>query len=81
MGPFGDNGRALTQDERSAISALERLAKRWPDSLTLFSWSGSLHVFDSETWRDHDRERSGISANDVTICTIEGIPNDGGDPD
>jgi hypothetical protein len=75
MGPFGENGRALTQDERSVISALERLAKRWPDSLTLFSWS------DSTAWRDNDRERNGISASDVTICTIEGIPNDGGDPD
>jgi hypothetical protein len=32
----------LTDEERKAIASLERLAKRWPQSLKLFSRSGSL---------------------------------------
>ncbi|MFV7762852.1 hypothetical protein ACNPKZ_20165 [Shewanella algae] len=35
----------LTKKEQQAIAELEKLAKKWPQSLELFSWSGSLHVF------------------------------------
>jgi len=34
----------LTPEERKAISALKRLAKKWPKSLWLFSASGTLWV-------------------------------------
>lgn len=34
----------LTHEERLAIAALKRLAKRWPQSLWLFSAGSSLHV-------------------------------------
>jgi hypothetical protein len=34
----------LTAREKRAISELEKLAKRWPKKLVLFSWSGTLHV-------------------------------------
>ena len=61
-----------------AIRSLQRLARNWPDSLTLFSWSGSLHVFKSDEWDIRD-ERATV-ASDYTVDTIEGIPNDGGDP-
>ena len=40
--PVGPEGRPLTVEEEKAIASLERLARRWPDSLTLFSWFGSL---------------------------------------
>ena len=62
----------LTDEERRAIASLERLAKRWPPSLLLFSWSGTLCVMPA----DWDR----TSPNESVITYIEGIPNDGGDP-
>jgi hypothetical protein len=64
---------SLSDEERRAIAALERLAKRWPRSLKLFSWSGTLCVM-----RADDSLLDDPSA--AIITTIEGIPNDGGDP-
>jgi hypothetical protein len=64
----------LTDEERRAIASLERLAKRWPQSLMLFSWSGTLCVMRNESPLDS------ADPNDLVITTIEGIPNDGGDP-
>lgn len=64
----------LTDEERRAIASLERLAKRWPQSLMLFSWSGSLTVMRNESALDSR------DLNDLIITTIENIPNDGGDP-
>jgi hypothetical protein len=64
----------LTDSERKAIASLKRLAKRWPQSLMLFSANGSLHVMPNvgcEGGRGRD--------NDEIIATIYGIPNDGGD--
>jgi hypothetical protein len=74
----GEYGRPLTEEERKAIAALHRLAKRWPDTLTLFSWSGSLVVFKSDEWNERDMD--GIDASDYVTDTIQGITNDGGDP-
>ena len=34
----------LTAEEQRAIAALKKLAKSWPRTLQLFSWSGSLRV-------------------------------------
>jgi hypothetical protein len=65
----------LTDEERRAIASLERLAKRWPRSLTLFSWSGTLCIVRS----DADLLNGG-NPNDAIITTVEGIPNGGGDP-
>ena len=64
---------ALTDEERRAIAALERLAKRWPQSLTLFSTGGSICIVrtDSNFMDDLDA---------AVITHIEGIPNDGGEP-
>ena len=60
---------SITTEEAKAIQSLRRLAKKWPKSLQLFSWSGSLHVI--------KRNSNDI---DASIAHIEGIPNDGGDP-
>ncbi len=77
----GPEGRRLTVEEKKAIASLKRLAKKWPDSLTLFSWSGSLVVFKSDEWRARpDYDDLGYSASDYNVDTIHGIPNDGGDP-
>ena len=62
--------RQLTADEKRAIASLKRLAKKWPQSLKLFSWSGSLVVMDE----------SMDPSNDAILDEISGIPNDGGDP-
>lgn len=62
--------RDLTPEEARAIKSLKRLAKTWPHSLKLFSWSGTLVIMDSEM----------ENGNEAVLDTINGIPNDGGDP-
>ena len=59
----------ITKEEQSAIRSLERLARKWPDSLRMFSWSGSLQI----TKEDSDGRQA-------TVQGIIGINNDGGDP-
>lgn len=60
----------LTKKEQRAIEELRALARRWPKTLQLFSWSGSLCVFKTDS--------DGCKAD---VAAISGIPNDGGDPD
>lgn len=73
----------FTEEERKAIKSLERLSKKWPKSLTLFSWSGTLVVFRTDDVRNQVGEtgEAGYSLNDVPSVSIYGIPNDGGDPE
>lgn len=59
----------LTKKEQQAIAELNALAKRWPKSLKLFSWSGALCVFKQDS-----------DGCDAVIEFIGGIPNGGGDP-
>jgi hypothetical protein len=67
----------MTDEERKAIAALERLARHWPQSLTLLSYDGALSVI-------HTADRNYISDGDAPerqdriIAHIDGIPNDGG---
>lgn len=66
-----------TGDEQRAIEALERLARRWPRTLTLLSYDGSLsvvHTADRDTITDGNSPRR----EDLIIANIDGIPNDGG---
>lgn len=70
-----DNGHIVTEDEKRAIEALQRLAGRWPQSLTLFSWSGTLCIVRSE-----EDLFNGGDPNDAIVAEIGGIPNDGGGP-
>ena len=60
---------ALTIEEAAAIKSLKRLAKKWPQSLRLFSSSGTLLATKVNS--------HGIQA---AVAYVEGIPNDGGDP-
>lgn len=65
----------LSDDERKAIAALQRLARKWPRSLKLFSWSGSLVVIPVDApLGEMDDPGSAV------LDSIAGIPNDGGDP-
>jgi hypothetical protein len=70
-----DNGHLVTEAEKRAIEAFQRLASRWPESLTLFSWSGTLCIVRSE-----DDLYDGGDPDAAVITTIEGIPNGGGAP-
>jgi hypothetical protein len=55
----------ITPEELAAIRSLKRLAKKWPQSLRLFSWSGTLIVV--------KRNSDDI---DALIAHIPNIPND-----
>jgi hypothetical protein len=60
---------ALTTEEARAINSLRRLAKKWPQSLRLFSHSGTLLATKANS---HDIQ--------AIVAYVEGMPNDGGDP-
>lgn len=74
-----------TPEEVRAIRALAKLKKTWPESIALFSWSGTLMI--------EDRTRRGklgspleFGGDRTTIPLIADlpdidIPNGGGDPD
>jgi hypothetical protein len=64
----------LTGEEIKAIASLERLARHWPQSLTLFSAASTLVVIRTDT------SLLDSPYDDVVITQIVGIPNDGGDP-
>ena len=72
----------LTKEEKSAIAALKRLAKRWPDTLWLFSAS-ALCVMRCGPNGEHVTGGSNPSAEaidpDYIVTTISGIDHDGGD--
>jgi hypothetical protein len=64
----------LTEEEEKAIKSLDRVAKKWPKSLKLFSQSRTLLVIKHHPGHpedDHGR----------IVDIIPGIYNDGGDND
>jgi hypothetical protein len=69
-------GDDISDDEARAIHELNRLAARWPRTLTLVSMGGSLAVIrtgDPRYGARHPGDRQ-----DAIIENIDGIPNDGG---
>ena len=68
----------LTPEEESAVRILERLAKRWPSRLWLFSASGSLHVMLTGEDGEHVHVPGG-GVDPAYIVTTIRIPNDGGE--
>lgn len=67
----------LTEDQ--AEKALRKLAKQWPPSLGLFSWSGTLYLVQLEEGDYGHRWPDAIGPN--TVGDSVPIVNDGGDPD
>ena len=67
----------LSESERRAVASLQRLASRWPSSLTLASMGGTLVVVHSDDPR-FDSENA-AERNDAALAYVEGIPNTGGD--
>ena len=73
-----DAGSALTKVEASAIRSLQRLAKNWPQSLTLASMGGTLVVVRTGDARFDYGE--GSEREDAVLSSdFYGIPNTGGD--
>lgn len=64
----------LTEEEEKAIKSLDRVAKKWPKSLKLFSQSGTLLVIKHHP--EHPEDDHGR-----IVDVIPGIDNDGGDND
>jgi len=62
----------LTKEEEKAIASLDRLSKKWPTTLKLFSQSGTLLVIKMHP--DHPEDEHGR-----VVDLIENIDNDGGD--
>jgi len=70
----------LTKEEEKAIASLERLAKRWPKSLWLYSASSSLCVMKCKPDGCVADKNNGESIDpDYLVTQIRGIHNDGGD--
>jgi len=71
----------LTEEEVKAIASLRRLAKKWPQSLELFGWSGELHVLKHIPGDMHRIGGTSVSQQrQKSVATISGIHCDGGDP-
>ena len=68
----------LTDEERKAVAALKRVAKRWPSSLWLFSASGSLLVMRYGPDGNPVHRENGTVDPELEVAQID-IPNDGGD--
>lgn len=67
----------LTPEEEKAIASLQRLADRWPRSLTLASMDGSLVVVRTADPRFLD-DGGGLDREEAVVADIRGIPNTGG---
>lgn len=68
----------LSREEVRAIAALQRLAKRWPQTLWIFAGSGRLVVLKV----DANGQRAVTARGSVDQAFIVGaanIPSDGGD--
>ena len=68
----------VTEEEQQAINDLQRLRKRWPKTLWLFSASGTLCVMR----KGPDGNRATLPGGGVDqayIVATVGIENDGGD--
>lgn len=71
---MSDSGDELTYEEKWAIASLQRIAKRWPQSLTLLVSDFDLVIIRSgEPGMDLDLNKQEV------LASIKGIPNNAGD--
>lgn len=73
-----------TREEQKAIDSLNRIGKKWPKTLWLFSASGTLCVMrkgenGEQVTTDIGKHGGGGMDQDYVLATIPGIQNDGGD--
>jgi len=69
----------LTKEELSAISALRRIEKRWPETLWLFATGMTIHVMRKKSNGDRAVLPCGGMDPDYEVARVTGIENDGGD--
>ncbi len=67
----------LNDKEKKAIRGLKSAAKKWPDTLWLFSASGSLYVMKKKDGLTMMNQSGGVDY-DYIVDKID-IENDGGD--
>ena len=72
------NMQELTKKERNAITTLERLKNRWPDTLWIFATGNSLSIMRKNDEGEHAATSSGGMDPDYIVASID-IENDGGD--
>jgi hypothetical protein len=69
----------LTKDERACITALERVAKKWPKTLWLFAGDGTwISILKSKPDGQHAILPSGSTDQNYVVGKVK-IDNDGGD--
>ena len=68
----------ISKEEDKAIKSLQRLSKRWPKSLWLYSASGTLCVMKGDENGGAIFNERGSIDSEYVVATID-IPNDGGD--
>ena len=66
----------LSDTERLAIDGLQRLARRWPPSLTLLSTEGSLEVIHTADYHGY-YDLTDDQREELVLATVHGIPSDG----
>lgn len=70
----------LTEQETAAIRSMERLAKKWPKSLWIYSGNGTLFVMKNRPDGGCDTGLGGGVDPDCIVTDLgRQIPNDGGD--
>jgi len=68
----------VTKDEQRVINTLDRLSKRWPKSLWLFSANGTLCIMKKNEHGEQAETAHGCVDPEYLVTTIA-IENDGGD--
>ncbi len=69
----------MTKKELNAVRTLQRLVKRWPESLWIFAAGSDLTVMRyGDDGRRMMTESGGVDP-DYIVQSIDGIPCDGGD--
>jgi hypothetical protein len=72
----------LTKEEKQAITALKRIADKWPDTLWLFATGLAVHVMRRGPNGEHvvlpSERGDGAVDPSAIVATIHNLPADGG---
>ena len=69
----------LTDDQKRAVLALKRVAKRWPKGIWLFCTADGIEVMRCGPDGEHVMAHGGGVDRDYYVDSINGIDHDGGD--
>lgn len=68
-----------TNEEKKAIKAFKRFAKKWPTTLWLFAGNGGLHIMKTGKNGEVVLRENGAVDGDYNVDSIKDIYADGGD--